>query len=79
MFRIGRSDEDILDVDSVEKIEPAIRSSPPGRYHIDEIIADPLPSGHTPRRHGAPCRRRDKLGRARYQARMSVPLSPCHH
>jgi hypothetical protein len=26
---------------------------PPGRYHVDEISADPLPSGHTSRRWGA--------------------------
>ncbi len=51
MFRISHPDrEAILDVDQVEAIEPAIRSSEPGRYHVDEIAADPLPSGHTSRR-----------------------------
>jgi hypothetical protein len=34
--------EAIVDVDQVEAIEPAIRSSDPGRYHVDEIAADPL-------------------------------------
>ena len=48
MYRISRNgQEPIIDVDQVEAIEPAIRSSEPGRYHVDEISADPLPSGHT--------------------------------
>jgi hypothetical protein len=45
MYRISRNgQEPIVDVDQVEAIEPAIRSSEPGRYHVDEIRADPLPS-----------------------------------
>jgi hypothetical protein len=48
MYRISHNGhEAIVDVDQVKAIEPAVRSSPPGRYHIDEISADPLPSGHT--------------------------------
>jgi hypothetical protein len=51
MYRISRNgQEPIIDVEQVEAIEPAIRSSEPGRYHVDEISADPLPSGHDWRR-----------------------------
>jgi hypothetical protein len=60
MFRISRDgQEPVVDVDHVEQLEPAVRSSPPGRYHIDEISADPLPSGHTSRRWGVGIRRPD--------------------
>jgi hypothetical protein len=53
MFRISqRGCDPIVDVDQVGEIEPAIRSSESGRYHIDEIAADPLSSGHTSRRWG---------------------------
>jgi hypothetical protein len=45
MYRIsGNKHEPLVDVDQVEAIEPAIRSSEPGRYHVNEISADPLPS-----------------------------------
>ena len=53
MFRNSRyGQEPIIDVDQFEAIEPAIRSSESGRYHVDEISADPLPSGLTSRRWG---------------------------
>jgi hypothetical protein len=53
MYRISpNGQEPNFDVDQAEAIEPAIRSSKPGRYHVDEISADPLPSGHTSRRWG---------------------------
>jgi hypothetical protein len=53
MYRISRNGHDpIIDVDQVEAIDPAIRSSDPGRNHVDEISADPLPSGHISRRWG---------------------------
>jgi hypothetical protein len=53
MFGISQSGRDeIADVAQVDEIESAIRSSKPGRYHIDQIERDPLPSGHTPRRWG---------------------------
>jgi hypothetical protein len=39
--------EPIIDVDTIEDIEPAIRDWKAGRYDVDEISADPLPSGHT--------------------------------
>ncbi len=60
IYRISRNgQEPILDVAQVVELEPAIRSSEPGRYHIDEISADPLPSGHTSRRWGVGIRRPD--------------------
>jgi hypothetical protein len=42
----------VVDVGSVEAIEGAIRAGEPGQYHVDQISADPLPSGHTSRRWG---------------------------
>ncbi len=52
-YRISRDgQEPIADVYNVEAIEPVIRTSEPGRYHIDELSAVPLPSGHTERRWG---------------------------
>ena len=60
MFRVSRNgQEPIIDVDQVEAIEPAIRSSEPGRYQVDEISAEPLPSGHTSRRWGVGIKRAD--------------------
>ena len=60
MFRISRDGrEPIVDVDQVEAVEAAIRSSAAGRYHVDEISADPLPSGHTSRRWGVGIKRPD--------------------
>jgi hypothetical protein len=51
MFRISQSaQQPVVDVDLVGEIEPAIRSSKPGRYHIDQIERDVLPSGYTSRR-----------------------------
>ncbi len=60
MLRISRAgQEPIVDVDHVEGIEPAIRSSAPGRYHVHEISREPLPSGHTSRRWGVTIKRHD--------------------
>jgi hypothetical protein len=60
MFRTSQNgQEPIIDVDSVDEIEPAIRSSAPGRYHVDQIERDPLPSGHTSRRRGIGIERAD--------------------
>jgi hypothetical protein len=53
MFRISNSRSDkFVDVDTVGAIGDVIRSSNPGRYHVDEIGADLLPSGPTARRWG---------------------------
>jgi hypothetical protein len=50
MFRISKGTHTVVDVAQVGEIEPAIRAAEPGRYQLDEISADPLPSGHTSRR-----------------------------
>jgi len=36
-----------------------VRNAPPGRCHVDEISAVPLPSGHTARRWGTAIRHDD--------------------
>jgi hypothetical protein len=60
IYRISRNgQEPIIDIDQVEGIEPEIRSSELGRCQVDEISADPLPSGHTPRRCGIGIKRED--------------------
>jgi hypothetical protein len=51
IYRISqKGQEPILDVDRVEAIKPAIGSSEPDRYRVDEISSDPMPdnaaSGH---------------------------------
>ncbi len=39
MYRISQNgQEPIVDVDTVDQLEPAIRASEPGRYHVDEIV-----------------------------------------
>jgi hypothetical protein len=51
--------EPITDVDSVKAVDGAVRDGEPGRYHLDEIIAEPLPSGHASRRWGTVIQRLD--------------------
>ena len=36
----------------VEGMRRLVECFDPGRYHVEEIAADPLPSGHTSRRWG---------------------------
>jgi hypothetical protein len=43
----------------IDEIEPAIRAAEPGRWHVHEIGADPLPSGHTSRWWGVVIKRQD--------------------
>jgi hypothetical protein len=53
MYRIRRNgQEPVVDVDTIEQIQPAIRAGKPGRWHIDEIAADPLSSRQTSSRFG---------------------------
>ncbi len=57
-YRISRKrHKPVVDVAQVDAIEPALRTSKPGVYHIDEISIDPLPRGHTSRRWGVGIRR----------------------
>jgi len=46
IFRISRPDDDqVADVDSIDDAAKIIGSGKTGRYHVDEISAEPLPSG----------------------------------
>jgi hypothetical protein len=49
----------VVDVGTVEEIEPTIRAAEPGRYHVDEIRAKPLPSGYPEQRWGIGIKRPD--------------------
>jgi hypothetical protein len=51
--------EPIGAADSQEGIKRVIKDLGPGRYHVDEISSDPLPSGHTSRRLGVGIKRPD--------------------
>jgi hypothetical protein len=46
MFRVSHRGEGIDDADTIEGARGTVRGQPPGRYHVVEIAADPLPSGH---------------------------------
>jgi hypothetical protein len=60
MFRISRAGSDqIIDVAQADEIEPAVRASKAGRYNIDQIERNPVPSGHTSRRWGVAIKRQD--------------------
>jgi hypothetical protein len=60
IFRISRPyDDRVVDVDFFGGVEKIIGSSSPGRYHVDEISADQLPSGHGSRRWGVGIKRAD--------------------
>jgi hypothetical protein len=60
MFRISHDgQEPIVDVEQVEEIEQAIRSSKLGRHQVDEISADPVPWDHTSCRWAVAIKRPD--------------------
>ncbi len=60
MYRVSSNgQEPIIYVAAAEAIEQAIRLFKPGLYHVDEISADSLPSGHTSRRWGVAIKRPD--------------------
>jgi hypothetical protein len=42
-------------------MEPAVRASKPGRYHVDQIEPDPFHSAHTSRRWGVGLKLADGL------------------
>lgn len=48
MFRVSHRGERIDDAETIE----GVRGQPPGRYDVDEIWAEPFPSGHTSRLWG---------------------------
>ena len=60
MFRISQNGQEcIIDVDTLEDIEPAIRDLKAARYGVDGVSAHPLPSGHTSRHWGIVIQWRD--------------------
>ncbi len=60
IYRISpRGREPVVDLDTFEEVEPAIRGAAPGCYHVDEICAVPVPPGHTWRRWGIGFKGRD--------------------
>jgi hypothetical protein len=53
VYRVTQpGDDQAVDVDAIGAIEGVVRAGKPGRYPIDQIDRDPLPSGHTSRRWG---------------------------
>jgi hypothetical protein len=56
MFRVSQDDL-IDDADTIDGAREIVRGQPPGRYHIDELSADPVPTGHTSQRWGVAIRR----------------------
>jgi hypothetical protein len=58
MLRVSR-DDFIDDADTIDGAREIVRAQPPGRYHVDEISADPLTSGQTSRRWGVAIRHPD--------------------
>jgi hypothetical protein len=60
MHRVSRNgQEPIIDVDTIEEIEPAICDLKAGRCDVDEISAGPLPRGYASRRWGVVIKWRD--------------------
>jgi hypothetical protein len=51
MFRVRRG-EAIDDAHTIEGARGIVRGQSPGRYAVDEIRAEPFPSGHTSRQWG---------------------------
>jgi hypothetical protein len=49
MLRVSHRGEGIDDAETVEGAREIVRDQPAGRYDVDEIRAEPLPSGHTSR------------------------------
>ncbi len=56
-YRVSRHKGDMLgDAESIEGAEQIVREASPGRFHVDEIADQPLPSGHTARKWGSAIR-----------------------
>jgi hypothetical protein len=52
IFRVSYRGEGIDDADTIEGARGIVRGQSPGRYDVDEIRAEPFPSGHTSRQWG---------------------------
>jgi hypothetical protein len=59
MFGVSHRGEGIDDADDIEGAREIVRGQPPGRYDVDEIRAEPFPSGHTSRPWGRRLRHPD--------------------
>jgi hypothetical protein len=59
MFRVSQRGEGIDDADTLEGAHQVVRGQAPDRYDVDEIRADPFPSGHTSRQRGRMIRHSD--------------------
>jgi hypothetical protein len=59
MFRVSHRGEGIDDTDTHEGARGIVQGQLPGRYDVDEIRAEPFPSGHTSRQWGWLIRHRD--------------------
>ncbi len=58
MFRLSRG-ETGFDADTIDRARETLRHEEPGLYRVDEIRADPFPSGHTSRACGSLIRHAD--------------------
>jgi hypothetical protein len=52
VFRVSHQGEGIDDADIIDGARSIVRGQPPGRYDVDEIRSEPMPSGHTSRQWG---------------------------
>ena len=52
-FRVSQQGEGIDDACTIEGARTIVQGQSPGRYDVDEIRAEPFPSGHTSRQWGA--------------------------
>jgi hypothetical protein len=52
MLRVSHRDEGIEDADIIEGARGIVRGQAAGRYDVDEIRAEPFPSGRTSRPWG---------------------------
>ena len=60
MFRVSQRGEGIDDADTIDGARTIARGRPPGRYDVDEIRAEPFPSGHASRSWGRMIRHPDE-------------------
>ena len=59
MFRVSSTGEGIDDAGTIEGAREIVQGQLPGRYAVDEIRAEPFPSGHTSRTWGRVIRHTD--------------------
>ncbi len=52
MFWVSHQGEGIDDANTIDGAWEIVQDQPPGRYDVDEIRAEPFPSGHPSRSWG---------------------------